>query len=444
MIKRLIIVFAVLSFIFLGTAFSAVENIKVSGDMNNEVFTRDLTLGGADYTTGLKQKADESLFSQIRLRFDADLSEGVSAVLRLISEEGWGERGTSNNLKVDLGYVEMKEFLYQPLTVIIGKQELHYGNGMIVGNTDTNQGKITGSAVATNLPNIVSDLSLLKSFDAVRAILDFSPWTLDFVFAQVDEGNTNDRRDDEMLLGFNAAYSLGSHGEVAELYFFSGDNTPQAISTDAKDKVYVTGARTLLNLSEKITVGIEGAYQFGDYRESASIHRHIAAWAGQFISEYRFLNAYNAKVGLDFSYFSGDKSNISRYEAWNPMWEDQSPAELMNTLLSMSNRKVIGLSASMMPREDVTLKLRYARGWLDKKFTTALINPAIGPASGYVYYVEQSKKHLGDEIDLYALYDYTEDVQFKVSGAWLVPGTVFSSRNDNLAYSVRAGVNVEF
>jgi hypothetical protein len=200
----------------------------------------------------------------------------------------------------------------------------------------------------------------------------------------------------------------------------------------------------LLNLSEKITVGIEGAYQFGDYRESASIHRHIAAWAGQFISEYRFLNAYNAKVGLDFSYFSGDKSNISRYEAWNPMWEDQSPAELMNTLLSMSNRKVIGLSASMMPREDVTLKLRYARGWLDKKFTTALINPAIGPASGYVYYVEQSKKHLGDEIDLYALYDYTEDVQFKVSGAWLVPGTVFSSRNDNLAYSVRAGVNVEF
>ena len=245
-------------------------------------------------------------------------------------------------------------------------------------------------------------------------------------------------------MGFNAAYSLGSHGEVAELYFFSGDNTPQAISTDAKDKVYVTGARTLLNLSEKITVGIEGAYQFGDYRESASIHRHIAAWAGQFISEYRFLNAYNAKVGLDFSYFSGDKSNISRYEAWNPMWEDQSPAELMNTLLSMSNRKVIGLSASMMPREDVTLKLRYARGWLDKKFTTALINPAIGPASGYVYYVEQSKKHLGDEIDLYALYDYTEDVQFKVSGAWLVPGTVFSSRNDNLAYSVRAGVNVEF
>ena len=186
MIKRLIIVFAVLSFIFLGTAFSAVENIKVSGDMNNEVFTRDLTLGGADYTTGLKQKADESLFSQILLRFDADLSEGVSAVLRLISEEGWGERGTSNNLKVDLGYVEMKEFLYQPLTVIIGKQELHYGNGMIVGNPDTNQGKITGSAVATNLPNIVSDLSLLKSFDAVRAILDFSPWTLDFVFAQVD------------------------------------------------------------------------------------------------------------------------------------------------------------------------------------------------------------------------------------------------------------------
>ena len=74
----------------------------------------------------------------------------------------------------DEGYlVEFKEFLYQPLTVIVGRQNLRYGNGLIIGDPDTDQ------TASGKVPVAISDLSLRKSFDAVRGIFDFAPWTID-------------------------------------------------------------------------------------------------------------------------------------------------------------------------------------------------------------------------------------------------------------------------
>ncbi len=439
--RKLIIGLGVLLLSFAGLSLAAVEDIKVSGDIHSEYFTRDLSLGQTD----VADNDHDSFFSQTRLRFDADLTEGASATLRLIDERGWGEDPTNDDIEVDLAYIELKKFFYGPLTLIVGRQNLRYGNGFIVGDPDTSQGKITGSTNATGLPAIVQDLSLRKSFDAIRAILDYTPWTIDLVYAQVDEADTDDRSDDELLMGINAAYSWTEYGDVAEFYFFKGDNTPQSTASDANDRVYVLGSRTLVNLSESLTLGAEGAWQFGDYRASATDHDHISAWAGQFVSEYRFLNDYKPKLNLIFTFVSGDRGETGeRYEAWNPLWKSQPTPELMNILLSTSNRQIINLDGSLMPREDLLLGFRYARGWLVEKFTTTAIQNAIGPLAGNVYYIENSKKHLGDEVDLYAVYDLKENVQLNLSGAWLFPGTVFTDRNDNHCYSVRAGVTLNF
>lgn len=446
MSRKLFVTLALFSFLFVSTSFAAVESIKISGDINSEFITRDLALG----ETTVSDNDHDTFFSQIRLRFDADLTEGISAVLRLINERGWGEDNSADlnnadDLDIDLGYIELKEFLYEPLTLIVGRQRLRYGTGFILGDPDTSQGKITGSSNATGLPSIVQDLSLRKSFDAIRAILDFAPLTVDLIFAQVDEVTTNSRHDDELIVGFNAAYSMGDHGEVSELYFFNADSTPQTTATDVKDNVNVVGARTFFHLSEQFSLGVEGAYQFGDYRVSATDHDHLSAWAGQFISQYRFNNDSKAELTGLFTFLSGDRSETEeRFEGWNPLWEDQTTPELMNILLNMSNRQIIGIEGSMVPKEDLLIGFRYARGYLVEKFTGPAIMNAIGPLAGDVFYVKPNKKHLGDEVDIYAVYDYTEDVQLKVSAAWLVPGTVFTKRNDNLCYSVRTGVTLSF
>ncbi|MDD3295750.1 MAG: alginate export family protein [Candidatus Omnitrophica bacterium] len=438
MSRKLVFFLVVFFFCFSAAAFAAVENIKVSGDIGEQYFARGLTLGQSYNGSNSHQ----GVFSQIRLRFDADLTEGVSATVRLLNERLWNAEDSNDDkesLNLDLGYIELKEFFYQPLTLIVGRQNLRYGNAMIVGDPDTNQ------TAAGETPSIVSDLSWKKSFDSIRAILDFSPYTIDVIYARLKENETG-YRDEQNLYGVNVAYDWAmGNGAVTEGYFFGTDNSDSTGTwTDKKDRVYALGARTLFHLSENFTLGTEGAYQFGRRAVSATSHQSRRAYAGQFISEYRFNNKYDAKIGIDYSFFSGDKPNSDRYEAWDPMYEDQTPAELMNVLLTQSNRQLIGFTASMVPVEDVILKVRYARGWCVKGFTSSIIQVAAGPAAGNVYYVNVGKKFLGDEIDISANYDYTEDIKFSLSGACLLPGKVFTGENNHPAYSVRGGVVVNF
>ncbi len=453
MSRKFLVAMAVAVFAFSGAVFAAVENIKVSGDINAEYANRDIALGGAGNSIAAVEgvtgpflghdNEHDGFLSQIRLRFDADLTEGVSAVLQLISEREWGE-GQDDDIDVNLAYVELKEFFYEPLTMVIGKQNLRYGNALIVGNPDTNQGGVAYNP--TGLPAYMTDISLNKSFDAARAVLDYAPWTVDLVFAQVDEGTTSDRRDDEILLGFNVAYDWSSYNGVSELYLFSGDITPQSANVDAfEENVHVVGARTQLDLNDNLTLGLEGAYQFGQRRRGAGDLETIRAWAFQFGSEYRFLNDYNAKIGLGYTLLTGDESkSIESWEGWDPMWEDQTPGELINVLAENTDMHILAINGSMMPREDLTLGLVYCHASRDKKDLDGVYSPVLGPASGYTYAVSTNNQDFGDEIDVYAVYDYTEDVQIKLSTAYFLPGKYFRAGNNNPAHSTRVGINVDF
>ncbi|MCM8820083.1 MAG: alginate export family protein, partial [Candidatus Omnitrophica bacterium] len=285
MMGKKLLILAVISFACFGLAYAAVENIKVSGDITAHAITRDFSLGSKAIAD-----AESFLLSQVRLRLDADLTENVSAVVRLINERLWdSETAANSDIDLDLGYVEMKEFLYQPLTIVIGRQPLRYGNGLIIGDPDTNQD------VATALTGVADDLSLRKSFDAIKAILDFSPWVLDLVYAKINEGGTN-VNDDVNLFGGNLAYRWNSFGGITEVYFWVFDNNRLAsygLATtqhpEAQTTTYVVGGRMQFNPIERLTLGLEGAYQFGDVNvdvlsdgtTGASEYQHLSAFAAQ-------------------------------------------------------------------------------------------------------------------------------------------------------------------
>ena len=95
--------------------------------------------------------------STVETQIDADLTDNVSAVIRLVNQRDWniyaksiipgttalginGRAGSGYtedddafDLILDLAYVELKEFLYSPLTLKIGRQDLWFGKGLIVG-----------------------------------------------------------------------------------------------------------------------------------------------------------------------------------------------------------------------------------------------------------------------------------------------------------------------
>ncbi len=451
MSKRLLIMAAIL--LLSVPAFAAVENIKVSGDINEQFVWRDLSMGGTVYN---QMDSESYLYSQVRLRFDADLTENVSGVIRLLDERTWGEEdtfGDNSELTLDLAYVELKEFLYQPLSVTVGRQNLRYGSALIVGDPDTNQAVATTS----NTNYRFSDLSLRKSFDAAKAVLDFAPWTIDAIYSKIEAPHTY-IHDNVNLWGVNANYQWGSHDGVTEAYYFGAQNnrnnvTYEFVSTQVpenQDITHVIGARTVFNPIEKLTLGVEGAYQFGDIQVTGATAtaQHLSAWAAEAMAEYRFMTKYNPTLGITYAYLSGNDDLNDKYQTgWDPMFEDQSMGEIFNILFPNSNFQGVKVNGSIMPREDITLGASYIWGRLADKLTTSTTySPTLSDNYYHsnVYDINGLEGYLGSEVDAFATYDYTEDVQLKLTGAWFIPGDFFADTNDDVAYSVRGGVNLNF
>ena len=102
-------------------AFASVQNVKVSGSIDTTYLFRDNFDLGADVIGDEQQ----SLFiTQTTLQVDADLTDQVSATVALINERAWDQaEGTADDTDVDLNlaYVTLREMLYSPLTVVVGR-----------------------------------------------------------------------------------------------------------------------------------------------------------------------------------------------------------------------------------------------------------------------------------------------------------------------------------
>ena len=432
-------------------AFSAVQNVKVSGDISTYALSQnEFDLNDDSDTAGLD---DNGFFVTItRLRVDADLTDNVSATVRLINEREWGDpdstttyTGTDKNgdpvtvtvnndentsVDIDLAYLTLKEMFYSPLTVIIGRQNLRYGNALIVGDPDTN-------AAAEGDLDHAPFLSKRKAFDAIRAILDYDPWTIDVIYAKIDEVNETAKEEDEDLYGVNIAYKFADYDAEAEGYFFFKDD-------DAQD-IWVLGARGSLVPVDGLTVGAELAYEGGDYTTAVGASRDQDAWAATVYGQYTWATEYEPTVKLCYDYRSGDNGdNTGDYEAWLPLYEDQTKGLIADYLFAganngvASNANIINLGGSFKPLEDLKISLDWYHYILDEDLNA-------GTLSGTVTsYSMTNDDDFGDEIDLALTYDYTEDVQFGLQAGWFLPGDAFADANDDDAYEVIGSVSVSF
>jgi len=194
-------------------AYAEVQNIKVSGDMALRSIIRD------DYdldenNTDVDGDNAETFFMQsVGLNVDADLTDNVEASVRLVNQRDWDNNSSGANdfdVDLDLAYVTLKEMLYEPLTLKVGRQDLWFGRGFIIG---ANVQDFNG-AIGAN------EYTETTAFDAIRATLDYAPWTVDLVYSKIDENNTP-RADDVNLYGVNAGYVFDTMNGEAEAYYFA-------------------------------------------------------------------------------------------------------------------------------------------------------------------------------------------------------------------------------
>ncbi|HAZ09535.1 MAG: hypothetical protein A2047_05195 [Omnitrophica bacterium GWA2_41_15] len=432
-------------------AFAEVQNVKVSGDIDSKMINRS----NYDFNNGNTSDTDTWFMSTARLQVDADLTDNVSTSVRLLNERDWGvETAATTDIDLDLASVKMKEMFYAPLTLIIGRQNIRLGSGLVVGDPDTNDTAAFASITAL-------DLSARKSFDAVRATLDYNPLVLDILMAKISTGavlgggNTND---DINLYGLNAAYKFNQYNSEAEAYAIAriDRNGAAAGATLKTDTTYVYGVRGSLEPISKLVVDAELAIQRGDFAVSSTKTMDRSAWAGDIGGSYAIDYKWSPKVALRYSYRSGQKQSgndadddttgTNDYKAWDTMFEDQTHGIVANQIFNGnndgvdSNGSTINVMASVVPVQDLTVAVDYynfmlAEKWIDLDVTTR---------TTFNVSNVRSKKNLGQELDLSLGYDYTEDVKLGLTAGFFMPGKTFLKHNNDMASTVMADVKVSF
>jgi len=424
-VKVLTIIFVLTLTLGIGTIANAkVQNVKVSGDITTFGFYRD------DYdfkSNSSSSGTDGAWYSTItRLQVKSDLTDKVGTLILLSNERDWNqESNSSTDIDIDLAYVTLKEMFYSPLTLTIGKQELVFGNAMVVGASGTNYTALTAD-----------DYSARAAFDAIRLTFDYTPWAIDILTAKIRDDDVDSIVANEDLYGINAFYGFNKFNTSTEGYVFVKNS-----NTQDEQKIYTIGTRAVINPIKNLSLTGELAFQTGDY----SATRNQEAWALDLGSEYTWANSvYIPSFRLIYNYRSGEETGgLGDYEAWDPMYEDQVKGRIYDFLFAganggdSSNVHIINVGGSIQPVDSITLNFDYYHYILDEKFSAGS-HPA---NSNYTVVVDDDA---GDEIDFLVEYAYTEDVTFGLEANWFFPGDAFADVNDDSATQIVGSVSVAF
>ncbi|HSA31213.1 MAG TPA: alginate export family protein [Candidatus Omnitrophota bacterium] len=430
--RKVLLALAIVALIAM-PAMASVQNVKVSGDIDATYVIRD----NFDFAGNSQSVA----ISQTRLRVDSDLTDKVAATIGLINERAWGANTvSSSDIDLNLAYVTMKEMLYSPLTVTVGRQNFAFGNSLVIDSAGTNN----SAPADSGLKGIAEDLTKQTAQDAVRLTFDYNPLTIDVLYSKIDQGSVDLEKfsDNTDLYGMNATYQFNDEkSSLVEGYFWV---------KNAKDKIYVPGVRGSMNVLDGWNLQAEVAAQLGEIT-LAQGKTDREAYVAQVLSNYSLpfekTKKYEPVFGLAYTMYSGDKnpagsgSGDDKYNAWDPMYENQAGGKIYNSLFNATNCQILGATLSLVPMEDVKAQLYYDNLSLMKEVAAfALVQPDGRSATP----AQDMERDLGDEVGLVLTYDYTEDVQFGARAGVFFPGSNYSDGADENATQLIVNTKVAF
>ena len=434
--KRMLIMVLALSMVAVLAlpAFAEVQNIKVTGSVVVRGFYRD-TYGttGSGSGAGFDAASFTSAYgerdwynTQTRLGVSADLTDNVAASILLANERDWQTATGSNAVMLQSSYITLKEMLYSPLTVKIGKMPIGLADKLIVGDGNTG-----GNAF------LASDYEDDKSFNAIIGILDYDPLTLVLGTLKANDGATITANDDTDIYFVNSIYKFEDDMNTALDIALAnirwttpdgaatGPNSDSTRGTNFNVWTAMLTSEPIDNLSTKLTVG----FQKGDYRKTANISRDLEAMAIDLFLDYALDAEYSPKIGLKYVYRSGEEAgNVGDYGQWQALYEDQCNGIIYDP---NSNISALAITASAVPADRLTVGAEYWMYSLDET-QTAVAN------------VTSTDDEAGQELDLTARYAYTEDVSMGLEVAWFFPGNYYVSGNDKTAQQVMLELGVKF
>lgn len=431
MSKRLILILALAFVVGIAcTAYAEVQNVKLSGDLtvygiNRNNYSQTGSGGLRSVTVGTKSESRDNYMTITRVKVDADLTDNVAATVRLINERDWlteSSTSTQNNIDLDLAYVTLKEFLYSPLTLKVGRQEIRIGSGLVIGD---------GTRV-DNTSLIAPDLSSRKAFDAIVAILDYDPLTVSLGTAKLVESAQTGTDDNDAYL-LDAIYKLGGkyNAVVDASYLLSYDSSDSNVGSPGTkgQATHVVDLRLTADPMKNLSAELEYARQFGVYSVGLSnAGWALTAGAKYSLADIKKIAKYAPVLGVKYDYRSGNKVDYTKdFKAWRALYEDQVNGVIYDP---NSNISIVNVSGSIKPTEDTILSANY----YNYRFAQKLVTADNG--------TNKPKRDAGDELDLNLTYNYTEDVSFGLLGAMYWPGSAYVS--DKTATELLGSMKVTF
>jgi hypothetical protein len=247
LLKILIAVFAVA---LIAPAFSAVENVKVGGDISIYGVLR------GDFDIGEGNEDLHFFQTTARVYVSADLSDNVSAMVRLINERNWGYEYTPTDIDLDLAYIQVKDLLTPGLNLTVGRQEIQLGEGLVVGSAY--------NAYNNNYPVDLAakDLGLQKAFDAVK--LDYTasaiPLSITAFLSKIGEELYDENNEEQTLYGLNLGYKVADIADLDVYYVREAIDEPADVTLDTAGIRVVSKIPAIQNFNLKA----EYAKQFGE------------------------------------------------------------------------------------------------------------------------------------------------------------------------------------
>lgn len=413
--KRLLVAVAVVAMAI--PAFSAVESVKVGGDIDIYGINREMNvISGMDEMSHFQ--------TTTRVYVQAMLTENVEAMVRLINERIWWgpwseiPSGMDTDIDLDLAYIKVSDLLTQGLVLTVGRQEIQFGEGLVVGSAYV---PYMYYPVSYFLPLLAQDLGKQKAFDAVRVDYAFNQVPVDVTafMAKVWEYFTDD---DGMLYGINLGFNALENARIEGYYirledFYNNEN------------VITAGVRLTGDFAGFALKG-EYAKQFGEWGGVDN-----AGWALLLSGQYNFpqseMAAYvKAQLNLYSGYDGGDD---------NTAWISFFPANVasrigaINYILAttvnpygLSNAKVINVGGGISPVEKIAVSL----DWFNVSY---MEEP---------YWTDETA--IGNEIDAAITYKYSEDLTFGLQYGVLLLGDAIQDYFEDDPWQLIASMKVVF
>lgn len=391
----------ILSAVFVLVVLSGISAASVM-DMGGDIQLRSINRNNFDLTgeTGGEDWVDSYLRVYMRARPYPD----ITAYVRMIVERDWGAEDlddSATSFDLDEGYVELTNLWSSRADVKIGRQELLYGEGFLVGRND-------------RLRTATYERSPRKAFDAMKVSWGLDPFTLDLFGSVIEERYDKDSLN---LYGTNLNYDYLQTAVLDFGIFFAdyeGDANTLALSARGEADV---------GRFPGLRVKAEVVPQFGKHSEA----RDLSAFGGYAGAEYIFahenLRFYPNFVSVNYYYLTGD-DGTGDFGGFDPLFNDMFYGEVneVNEFLGLdTNARILNLGFGwhLSDAADLEFNLYGFRRSEDVAGT----------------------KDFGDEIDVKFTYRYNPDTKLVLTGGYFSPASALAEKN---ALQITAAVKLAF